>query len=100
MGLSLEVSIERMEMNASVQLVLHLDMDAPFPHVSSVSMLFTEKSVVQCSIAPFYVFISKIYCLLVQFIHECAIHVMHKVRDVLFFVKHSRSSANTTRKFS
>ena len=41
-------------MSASVQMVLHFDTDVPFPHVSSVSMLFTEKFVVQFS-TLFYV---------------------------------------------
>ncbi len=41
--MTLDVAIEKLNISGKMQFVTYLDMDAPFPHISSISFAFLEK---------------------------------------------------------
>ena len=43
MGMNLDVAVEKLNIMGKMQLVLQMNMDAPFPHVSLITMTFLEK---------------------------------------------------------
>ena len=43
MGMDLDVAVEKLNISGKMQLILHLNMDTPFPHISTVTVSFQEK---------------------------------------------------------
>ncbi|XP_013386079.1 uncharacterized protein LOC106155687 isoform X2 [Lingula anatina] len=50
MGVNCEAAVERLSLRGKVQLILHLSMDVPFPHVAKLTMYFVERPEVWFSI--------------------------------------------------
>lgn len=44
-GLNFDVAVEGLSVSGNLQLICHMSMDVPFPHVSKVTASFTEKLV-------------------------------------------------------
>ena len=44
--MNLDVAVEKLYVMGKLQLVIHLDKDTPFPHVSAMTILFLEKLVI------------------------------------------------------
>lgn len=42
-GLNFDVAVEGLSVTGNLQLICHMSMDVPFPHVSKVTVSFTEK---------------------------------------------------------
>ncbi|CAH1793049.1 unnamed protein product [Owenia fusiformis] len=43
MGMSIPIAIEKLHLEGQLQLILHMSMDTPFPHISKASISFLEK---------------------------------------------------------
>ena len=43
MGMNLDMAVEQLHIAGKLQLLLHMDKDRAFPHISSVTLSFIEK---------------------------------------------------------
>ncbi|XP_021363812.1 extended synaptotagmin-1-like isoform X2 [Mizuhopecten yessoensis] len=50
MGLSFDMSVENLFIKGNLQVILHMSMDVPFPHVTKATILFTELPEVSFSV--------------------------------------------------
>ncbi|XP_060068931.1 extended synaptotagmin-1-like [Ylistrum balloti] len=50
MGLSFDMSVENLFVKGNLQIILHMSMDVPFPHVTKATIMFTELPEVSFSV--------------------------------------------------